>query len=82
MVQFHWDLDLNLFDFFETNIHFKKKTKKQTFQSHIVNDWESLSPVMASEATEDIFMDQINEGAASFQSHINKGSDVDNLIQL
>jgi len=60
----------------------KKKTKKQTFQSHIVNDWESLSPVMASEATEDIFMDQINEGAASFQSHINKGSEVDNLIQF
>ena len=47
-----------------------------------MNDWESLSPVMASEATEDIFMDQINEGAASFQSHITKGSEVDNLIQF
>jgi len=61
----------------------KKKTKKQTFQSHIVNDWESLSPVMlASEATEDAFMDQINDGTASFQSHICNEAEVDNLIQF
>ena len=61
----------------------KKKTKKQTFQSHIVNDWESLSPVvLACEATEDIFLDQINDGAASFQSHISNEPDVGNLIQF
>ena len=61
----------------------KKKTKKQTFQSHIVNDWESLSPiVVASEATEDIFLDQINDGAASFKSHLSNEPEVDNLIQF
>ena len=61
----------------------KKKTKKQTFQSHIVNDWESLSPVvLATEATEDTFMDQINDGTASFQSHICNEAEVDNLIQF
>ena len=48
-----------------------------------MNDWESLSPiVVASEATEDIFLDQINDGAASFKSHLSNEPEVDNLIQF
>ena len=49
----------------------KHKNKKQTFQSHIVTDWESMSPIVAAvEATEEAFMEPVNDKAATFRSHI------------
>ena len=60
----------------------KQKAKSQTFQSHIVNDWESFSPiVIANEATEESFVQPINDRAASFRSHISDAP-IDNLIQF
>ena len=54
----------------------------QTFQSHIVNDWESFSPiVIANEATEESFVQPINDRAASFRSHISDAP-IDNLIEF
>ena len=61
----------------------KSKNKKNTFQSHIVNDWESMSPiVIADEATEEAFMEPVNDRAATFRSHIPNQASVDDLIQF
>ena len=61
----------------------KKQNKKKTFQSHIVNDWESLSPiVMATEASEEAFIETVNKKSATFQSHLPTDVTVDNLIQF
>ena len=63
----------------------KSKAKhSKRFQSHIVNDWESISTVsVAEEATEDTFMAPINDRAATFRSHIPSSEvPVDNLIEF
>ena len=65
--------------------HKKSKpfSKNKTFQSHIVNDWESISAIaVGNEATEKSFMEPVNDRAASFRSHIPTDAPVDNLIQF
>ena len=61
----------------------KKQKNKKTFESHIVNDWESISStVIAKEATEDAFMEPVKGKSATFKSHLSDDVAVDNLIEF
>merc|ERR1712154_55504 len=61
----------------------KKQKSKKTFESHMVNDWESISStVIAKEATEDAFMEPVKSKSTTFKSHLSDDVPVDNLIEF